>query len=207
MNWNNLTLQQFQEIHKLSTDTSLDEIEKVSRTICIIHGLTEMQVDDLAITEFNRLAAECKFLNTDAIPGKPVKSFRVGVKKYAINYKPTTLKHRQYVEILHFADKPVENMHLIMASLVNPVKWGFKKKNKAEDHEAIANDMLNAPLLPVYHSCVFFCKLFKGLIEHTQGFLIKEMMDKGATRKQAISLVASSLNAMDGFIQQSKSES
>ncbi|HEX2684635.1 MAG TPA: hypothetical protein VHL77_11910, partial [Ferruginibacter sp.] len=70
--------------------------------------------------EFNKLAKECSFLTGEKMPGKPVNSFRIGRNKYVINYKPTTLKHRQYVEILSFAEKPIENMHYIMASLVNP---------------------------------------------------------------------------------------
>jgi hypothetical protein len=201
MTWEKITLGQFQDIHKLSTDTELDEMEKISRVICIIFNKTETEVDEMRLSEFNKLASECAtFLKTDKIPGKPVRSFRVGLNKYTINYKPTSLKHRQYVEILHFASKPVENMHNIMASLVNPVKWGIRRDNKADDHSIVANDMLNAPLLAVYHSCVFFCKLYKDLIVHIQDYLIKEMMQKGATMKQAQELVTSSIAAMDGFI-------
>jgi hypothetical protein len=206
MTWENITLQQFQDIHRLSLTANIDEIEKLSRVICILYNKTEAQVDEMSILGFNELAKDCKkFLSTDTIPGKPVRSFRVGVKKYAINYRPTELKHRQYVEILHFSDKPVENMHNIMASLVTRVKWGFKIRNKASNHEEIASDMLNAPLFAVYHSCVFFCKLYRDLIEHTRDFLIKEMMSKGATRNQATRLLTNSINAMDGFIQQSRS--
>lgn len=204
MNWNNLTLGQFQEIHKLTQDNSLDEIEKTCRTISILYGKTEAEVDDMDMAEFNKLASELKFLTAEHIPGKPVKSFRVGVNKYAINYKPTSLKYRQYVEILHYSERPIENMHLILASLVNPVKFGIKRKNKVDDHERISLEMQNAPLLAVYHAAVFFCKLFRDLIKHIQDYLIKEMTEKGATREQAMELIADSISAMDGFIQLNK---
>lgn len=204
MNWNNITLQQFQDIYRLSINTELDEIEKLTRTVCIIHGLTESEVDDLTLMEFNKLSKECSFLLSDKIPGKVQKTFMVGLNKYAINYKPTTLKHRQYVEIITFAEKPIENMHNIMASLVNQVSiWG-KKKNLVDDHARIADEMLKAPLVSIYHSSVFFCKLYSALIKRIQGYLIKEMTSKGMTEQAASKLIMDSQSAMDGFIAQSK---
>lgn len=204
MNWNTITLQQFQAIHALSKKTDLDDMDKVTQVICILYDKTEALVDEMTLQEYNRLAVECKPYLTDKIPGKPVKSFRIGTRKYAINYKPTTLKHRQYVEILSFSEKPVENMHNIMASLVQPVRFGFKLKNTASQHSKIADDMLNAPLIAVYHSCVFFCNLYHDLMLHIRDYLIKEMVMKGATKKQAEYLMTSSINAMAGFLAQNK---
>lgn len=204
MNWQTITLQQFQAIHALSKRDDMDELDRVSQVICILYDKTEAQVDDMSLAEYNKLATECKVYLTDKIPGKPVKSFRVGTRRYAINYKPTTLKHRQYVEILSFSEKPVENMHNIMASLVQPIRWGVKRPNEAIDHSKIADDMLNAPLLAVYHSCVFFCKLYLDLMLHIRDYLIKEMMEKGSTKDQAEYLMTSSINAMDGFLIQSR---
>lgn len=205
MNWNNITLQQFQDIRKLSGETDLDEVEKVERVISILYGKSEAEVGDMSTTEFNRLGRECaEFLKNDVVPGKPVRSFRVGARRYAINYKPTTLKHRQYVEISTFASDPIVNMHLIMASIVQPIRYGFKCKNKASEHAKIAEDMLNAPLIAVYHSCVFFCKLYRDLIKHIQDFLIKELMSKGITESEARRTMASLILSMDGFIAQSK---
>lgn len=201
MNWKTITLQQFQAIHALSKQTDLEDLDKVTQVICILYDKTEAQVDDMTLQEYNKLAAECKPYLTDKIPGKPVKSFRIGTRKYAINYKPTTLKHRQYVEILSFSEKPVENMHNIMASLVQPVRWGFKRKNTAAEHSKIADDMLNAPLLAVYHSCVFFCKLYHDLMLHIRDYLIKEMMEKGATKTQAEYLMINLIQNLDGYSQ------
>lgn len=204
MTWDKITLGQFQDIYKLSSDTELDDMERISRAISIVYGLSEAQVDDLSITKFNELAKSCAFIMTGDIPGKPVRSFYIGRKKYAINYKPQSLKHRQYVEILHFSEKPIDNMHYIMASLVNPVRFGFKLKNTAKLHSDLSERMLNAPFLAVYHSCIFFCKLYKSLIEVIQSSLIAEMMSKGMTKEDAKKIITISTSAMDGFITQSR---
>lgn len=213
MTWDKITLGQFQDIYKLSKDKALDEFDKVSRIISIVYNFTEAQVDELPLTKFNELSRNCAFILKDEIPGKAVRSFSVSGRKYAINYKPSTLKHRQYVEILHFANNSMDNMHNIMASLVQPVKWGMRKPNKvgyriqpnsADDHAKVADDMLNAPFTVVYHSCIFFCKLYKASIEHIQDYLIAEMMTKGMTEQKATRMLNYSISAMDGFITQKR---
>jgi hypothetical protein len=204
LSWGTITVQQFQDIHRLSISPDLDEFDRVERAICILFDMTEQQVDDLPVTTFNALARQCTFALTDKVPGKPVKSFRIGRNKYAITYDPTKLRHRQYVEVLTFGEKPIENMHFIMASLVQPVRWGIRRKNEAKDHEAIATDMLNARLVDVYHSCVFFCKLWVSLMERIRASLVLQMMRAGMTKDTALELLNSSINAMAGFIQPGK---
>lgn len=204
MRWSDITVSQFQDIHRLSLDTDLDDMDKVTRSIAILFNKTENEVDNMAMYEFSNLAKQCNFLFTDTIPGKPEKYISIGSKKYGIQYDPKKLTHRQYVEVIHFSEKPIENMHLIMASLVQPVRFGLWRKNKASDHEKIAHDMLNARVIDVYHSCVFFCKLYANLIGVIRGSLVSEMMMKGLTKDQSESLVSHSQNAMDGFIQPEK---
>lgn len=206
ISWNSITVAQFQEIHRMAIEPEIDELDRLTRLICLVHNLTEQQVDELSVPQFNKLAKDCSFLLAAEIPGKPVKSFRVGARKYAINYTPSKLKHRQYVEICHFANKPIENLHYILASLVCPVKWGFKRPNKAARHQQIAADMLDAPITVLYHSCVFFCKLYKNLIEAMRGSLVAEMMQEGMSRTRAEELTTLSSTVMDGFIQPNKQQ-
>ena len=204
MKWSDISVAQLQDIHRLSLNTDLDDMDKVTRSIAILFGKTENEVDNLSMHEFSSLARSCNFLFNDTIPGKPEKYIRIGSKKYGIQYDPKKLRHRQYVEIIHFSEKPIENMHFIMASLVQPVKWGIWRANQSKDHEAISQDMLNARVIDVYHSCVFFCKLYANLIGVIKGSLVAEMKRKGLTTEQAEMMVTYSQNAMDGFIQPGK---
>lgn len=206
--WNTLTVGQFLDIYRLSIDKSLDDMSKVERAICILYDITERQLDDLTVLQFTAYAKEAAQFITDKIPGKPVKSMRVGKHRYAITYDPTKLRHRQYVEVVTFGEKPVENMHLIMASVVQPVNWlGFRKRNNAEDHLKIADDMLKARVVDVYHSCVFFCKLYMNLIENIRDFLVNELTTKGMKKNQAEETIQISINIMAGFTQQEKLQS
>lgn len=190
LSWNDITVQQFQDIYRLSLSQDLDEMTRLERVVCIMFDLTEQQVDLLSMTQFKELAAQCAFIMSGEIPGKPMKQIKVGKNRYQIVYDPTKLRHRQYVEVLHFGEKPIENMHLAMASLVNPVTWyGKKLKNKGEDHLRIADDLLRARVIDVYHSCVFFCNLYVNLIEGIKAYLVADMMKQGARKDQAITLV------------------
>lgn len=202
--WNNITVHQFQEVHRLSQDTQLDEMDKVTNTIGILFNKSEKEIDELPMEEFGKLARQCTFIFTNDIPGKPVKSIKVGSKKYALPYKPSALVYRQYVELISFSDNMIENMHNIMASLVQPVRFGFKRKNNVKDHPRISEDMREARLIDVYHFCVFFCKLFASSIEAIKGSLVAEMMKAGATKEQALILLNDSISAMGGFTQQSR---
>lgn len=224
MDWKDITVGQFLDLYKLGSEP-IEEMEKVERAVGIIYDLTPTQVEQLKVSEFNAKAKEAAKFLTSEIPGKRVRTIKVGKKRYRITYDPTKLRHRQYVEIIHFGEKPVDNMHLIMASLVQPkksfrgrggsaIKFMFTGKsfepyydNQANDHGKIAEDMLNARVTDVYHACVFFCNLYKGLMQSTQDFLETEMMRTGRTRKEANELITASINAMDGFFQPQKLQS
>src|SRR5690349_9474879 len=161
--WHTLTVGQFLDLYRLSINTELDEMGRLERAICIIYDLTERQVEEMLVTDFTQKAKHAAQFLTNKIPGKPVKKIKVGRNVYRITYDPTKLRHRQYVEVLTFGEKPIENMHLVMASVVQPVTWyGRAKRNEAEQHIEIANDMLKARVMDVYHTCVFFCKLYMG---------------------------------------------
>ncbi|HVX50489.1 MAG TPA: hypothetical protein VHB48_10035 [Chitinophagaceae bacterium] len=210
LSWQNITVQQFQDVYRLSEDKNLDDMQRLEKVIAILYDKTEKQVGEMTIKEFTAHANQCAFImQSQNIPGKPVKYIRCGKHRYGIQYNPAKLRHRQYVEILHFGDKPIENMHLIMASLVQPVKFRFLwRHNRANMHSRIAQDMLDAPVVHVYHAAVFFCKLYVSLIAAIKDYLVAEMMKENKiTKEQAEKLVDISRNAMAGFIQPAKWQS
>jgi len=207
LSWQNITVQQFQDVYRLSENKTLDDMQRLEKIIAILFDKTEKQVEEMTVAQFTDCAKQCAFImEMEKIPGKPVKYIRCGKRRYGIQYNPAKLRHRQYVEILHFGNKPIENMHLIMASLVQPVKFGFWKKNEAPMHNQIAQDILDAPVIHVYHAAVFFCKLYVNLITAIKDYLVAEMMEQNKTvsREQAEKLVDISRNAMAGFIQPGK---
>lgn len=205
LTWNDITVEQFLSIYKLSQTADLDDITRLERAVCILFDKTEKEVDEMTMAEFNRLSGQAAFVLTEQVPGKARRKIRANGKLYRINYSPSKLKHRQYVEVLHFGEKPVDNMHLIMASIVEPVTWyGKKLKNTADDHERIAADMLLAPVGQVYHSAVFFCSLYINLINSIRPYLENQLvtLKQAETMEQASEMITVLINAMAGFIPQ-----
>lgn len=201
MNWNDITVQQFQELHRINSDHTLDDMDRATRTIGILYNKSEKEVDEMEYIEFGKLSRACSFLLVNEVPGKAVKSIKVAGKKYAIPYNISELKYRQYVEVISFSNNVIENLHNILASIVQPVRFGFKTKNKVEDHAKIAEVMKDASIVDVYHSCVFFCKLFIGSIEAiTKGCLEKRIQMNPEKMMEMMILLRDSKNAMDGCI-------
>src|SRR5688572_14215619 len=184
--WQTLTVGQFLDLYRLSITPDLEDMTRLERAVAILYDKTEREVEEMTMGEFTSLSQKAAGFITDKIPGKPVKTIQIGRQRYRIIYDPTKLKHRQYVELVHFGEKPVENMHLIMASIVQPVTWyGRRLPNNADDHPALASAMLQARVVDVYHAAVFFCKLYVNLIKAIRASLVLEMTQKGMTKEQA----------------------
>ena len=204
MEWKDITVQQFLDLHRLGITADVDEITKAQRAICILYDKTERQVDEMLLTEFNALSRDAARFLTAEIPGKPVRTIRVGKNSYGVIYDPKKLRHRQYVEIISFGEKPIENMHYVMASLVEPIRLGVRRRNEASDHEATANDLLNARVIDVYHSCVFFCNLYVNSIIRIKDYLVQETMKQNPKlqKTEVLQLLKLSTDVMAGFIPQ-----
>lgn len=202
--WADITVGQFIDLQLLSKAKDVEPLEHAEQVVAVMYGLTDRQVEELPMQRFNELARECVSVMTSELTGKPKRVINGLKGKYKVIYDPRELKHRQFVEIQHFVDGGImENIHNIMASLVQPIgKLGFAKKNTAEMHPQISEDLLHASIADIYHSCVFFCKLYLNSLVHIQGYLIHQMMQKGATKEQATALTNGSINAMAGFITQ-----
>lgn len=206
LSWSKVTVGQFIEIQKLSLDKELDDIDKAIKTVSILYNMDEKDVEELTEYDFNCHARECGRILNGKIEGSARRFVMCGKKKYKVIYEVSKLKHRQYVEIQHFSSLGMEeNIHLIMASLVQPVlSFGRIGKNIAEDHSKYANDLLNASIVDIYHSCVFFCRLYLDLMERIKASLVVKMMEQGARKDQAMELLNNSINAMAGFIAHEK---
>ena len=208
MTWADITVGQFLDIYQLSIKADVDDMEKAERAVSIIYGKSQREIDEMLMLEFNKLSAAAgKFLTTN-IPGKAKRIISAGRNRYKIIYYVSKLQHRQYVEAIHFGAKPYENMHFMLASIVKPVRWGFARKNKAEEHEKVAMDMLNAKVCDVYHACVFFCNLYKSLIESMRDYLVNTMTQTGKISKdKAEMLITLSTVDLVGYTARQSSQS
>lgn len=200
-----LTVGQYQDIYKVHK-SDMDELDKLTEFVAILTGKTNREVEDMPMPEFKRLSTEIStLLNQSEFKARPKRFMNVNGKWWGITYEPKYLRTGQYLEIQHFTKGDiVDNLHLLMASLVYPIKktWFGKKpgKNDSSKHEQVAYEMKDALFVDVYSACVFFCQLLRDSISVLTPFLMKEFKRLNLPERTLTDLMTS----MDGFMQQNR---
>jgi hypothetical protein len=206
MKWNNLTLWQYQQIMPIITNPEKDwtELDKEVKLLCVITGLTEYQIDSLAIEDLKELRKELAFLD-EPIEGKPVDFIVINERRYRMNYDIKNMPAARYIESKVFSKDTLANLHKIAASMVIPQKktWFGKwvdDKYDASKHEDYAADMQEANFIHVYHSLVFFYQVYRNWIEVSRDYMIREMTTTGMTTEQAAAVVQLLCESTGGII-------
>ena len=191
MNWNELTVWQYQQIYPIVTNAEKDwtNLDVETKLVGILYNLTDTQVDSLSITQFNNLKKTLGFLD-EQIEGKPVKYTEVKGKRYRFVYDIQQIKAARYIETKVFSTDLVGNLHKLAASMVMPQRktwygrWVDDKYDAAK-HSEYAEDLQASNFVNIYHSVVFFYQVYRNWIEVSQDYLIQEMMSKGMTQEAA----------------------
>jgi hypothetical protein len=206
MKWNNLTLWQYQQIMPIITNPEKDwtELDKEVKLLCIVTGLTEYQIDSLAIEDLKELRKELAFLD-EPIEGKPVDFIVINGRRYRMNYDIKNMPAARYIESKVFSKDTLANLHKIAASMVIPQKktWFGKwvdDKYDASKHEQYSQDMQEANFIHIYHSLVFFYQVYRNWIEVSRDYMIQEMKTTGMTTEQAQQVVQLLCESMGGII-------
>jgi hypothetical protein len=203
MNWEKITVAQYQNIYQISK-ADIDNDERASKYLSILLNKTEKEVLDLPLPVYNKHCSDLAKSFTEEIPGEPQRYIRTD-RLYRVNYEISTMRAAQYAEVKTFLQGGViENLHLIMASVVDPVIdyviWRKPVKNDSINHTERANNLLQAKFIDCYHTAVFFYLYLKNSISNLKDYLEKEMMTK-MTKEQAQITTEVLMNSLDGFIQ------
>ena len=206
MKWNNLTLWQYQQIMPIITNPDKDwtELDKEVKLLCIVTGMTEQQIDSLAIEDLKELRKELAFLD-EPIEGKPVDFIVINGRRYRMNYDIKNMPAARYIESKVFSKDTLANLHKIAASMVMPQKknWFGKwvdDKYDASKHEQYSSDMQEANFIHIYHSLVFFYQVYRNWIEVSRDYMIREMTTAGMTTQQAEQVVTLLCESTGGTI-------
>lgn len=199
MNWNKITVRQYQDIFPIITDESLTDLDKLVKVISILTGYNEDFIDSWPIDKLN----EYRHLFEFDFKKEARKRVKVNGRYYRFNWEVNKLKAARYIEAKTFVGEGLfQNLHRIMASCVIPqMKVGFlyfDKKYHAANHDKYATDLLDAPFPFVYNACVFFCQLLMKWIDVTLSYS-EEL--KGKMTASQIKVLRGSLQSItDGFI-------
>ena len=199
MNWNKITVRQYQDILPIITDEALSDLDKLVKVISILTGYSEDVIDSWSIDKLNDYRNLFEF----DFKKEAKKRIKVNGRYYRFNWEVNKLKAARYIEAKTFVgDGLFQNLHKIMASCVMPQRkvmgLYFDKKYNAADHDKYATDLLDAPFPFVYNACVFFCLLLMKWIDVTLSYS-EEL--KGRMTVSQIAVLRESLQSItDGFI-------
>ncbi len=194
-----ITIQKFQELAAMSS-LPMDETDRAVKLVQVVTGKTVDEVDAMPMVDFNRLCGKIAKL-FDLTEGVPVNTIKANGRYYHINHSIDKMPAGRYVEVATFSSNVIENLHKIMASIVQPKTWyGKILPYDSTKHEQYADDMLQADFSAAYHSAVFFYVLFKESIKNLQGYFLAAAMEVGKTEAEATKTLIDLQSVLDGFI-------
>ena len=208
-----LTIKKFQELHSITT-MEMDEFDKSVKLVECLTDKTPSQVEAMPLKEFEKLCNDLNKLFDIKVEqlqnSKPKALIVANGKPYHLNFNimQAPFNAGRYVEVATFATDTIGNLHNILASMVTPLKWSWRKMRyvklpyDATQHEQYANDMLHADFEHAYHASVFFYLVFTNSIRNSKDYLVAEMMMAGVEQEAAVEYIQTLLKVLDGCITQ-----
>jgi hypothetical protein len=197
-----LTVKQFQELYYISEKWEAD-IDKSIKLVGVITGKTPEEVEAMKIRPFNKLCAKIQkqfsLLERDWMKSKPRKLVRIGKRFYRLHYDITRFPNNagKYIDAMSFSKDLVPNIHIIMATMAEPVSW-LGKPYKIE-HSEITADMEKLDFEVAYHAAVFFYLLFQASMSVTRPYLVKQIARQGIKEETAELLLNYSSRLLAGL--------
>lgn len=168
-----LSVRQFQELFEV-IEMGLPDYELSIIIVKTLTGKSDAEINDISVRKFNKICATAKkaidSYVTNVDKKKPVKFLKVNGNTYQLHYDMRRMTAGKYVEAMTFSQEPIKNLHKLLATMAIPMRWtwkGLRAKNAdKQNHDDIANDMLDADFEVAYAACVFFCKVWAELIRN-----------------------------------------
>lgn len=201
MRFEKLTVGQYQELYQIHTGSD-EDIEKAIASIACITGKPRWEVEAMELDKFKEKAAEVAILFTPVLEDrKPKTKIKINGKKYRICLNPRKLTAGQYIDLQHFLKdgQIIRDLHKLMACLVTPIRFLRKGKYDGENHNKVAEGLINCNFSEVHSTCVFFLNLWNHSIKAITPYLSRELLKKV---KNPIMREMDLQKLMDGFTMQ-----
>lgn len=202
MNWNNVTVRQYQQLVELGK-MELSDQEATTEAIAILSGMTINEVRQLSERSRIRWERRIGFIHKEL---KPVtkRYIKVNGRTYCNDINVRHMPSARYIETKYFGQDIIGNMHKLSAVMVYPVRksW-FKYKPLEYDtfmFEQYSDDMLDIPVTHAMGLLVFFCQRLRPLMMNLSDYLAKEVTNRTMTATESELIFIRFRNNMDGFI-------
>lgn len=206
--WKNVSVFQYQQLMEAWKEKDATNLDILVRTVSIVTGLTEHEVDSLGIDKLNSLGEHVAFVH-EKIEPQAAKYIKVNGRRYRCLYDIRQMPCARYIESSVFAADPIANLHKLAATLVMPQKrfcgflWWVDDKYNAARHADYAQDMLSAPIMSVLGSVLFFCEVYLHATWNIADFSIPTDKTQMMTQKIAKQAVQDLCNNMVGIYKSS----
>ena len=202
MNWQKVTIEQYQEVYRLLKDTGMDSFEKETLILAALSGKTTRQIEALTIADYKKLRQEVDFAFSAPPKGKPSQYIKANGRWYKVIYDIRKIRANQYVTLQHFAKSDIiENLHQVLACTVAPARRiaGFfvAGRYNASNHERYAEDLKQCAFIHAHNSALFFWTLFNNAIAECLPFL--EDKAKEALKSRSNPSLTHSSEPTDGW--------
>lgn len=188
-----MTILQAQQLHFIGSRFD-DDMDKSVKMVGVMTGKTPEQVDKMPMRKFNRMCAKLKkhfeIYGHKLHNSTPVRSIRVNGRTHLLHYRVDKLPidAARYVEVMDYSKDVVSNLHKIMASMCQPIRWSWRKLRYIpyeRDHESISYDMEKADFKAAYHAAVFFYTHYQVSMVLIRPYLVRQLMNKGIAKEAA----------------------
>jgi hypothetical protein len=189
-----INVETFQKLYAVSL-MEADEVEKSAQYVQILTGKTDEQVNRMKVRSFNKMCAQInksfELVGSKLKHGQPKNFVWANGRLYKLVYDIKTAG--KYVETATFANDIIGNLHLIMATIAQPVRFTWKGlKPATREHNEIAEDMLKLDMGHAYQAAVFFYLVFReSLVNSMTYFQEHQTVEREA--------VATFIKSLDGF--------
>jgi hypothetical protein len=179
MEWSDIKIGQFQQLQEIDSDISA--IDKLFETVSICHGIPLDELDVMPQHEFNKLAKEVEFTATKpftAVMQKRFKNYR-----FVPDIRQIKSGVSRYIEIKHWNKNHIPNMHLIIASMVQPQKRNWlglwrNVKYESKDYEKYASELQHMPITTAMAWIGFFLQVSERSRKDLETYLRSKMILK-----------------------------
>ena len=98
MNWNNITLKQYQDLYPVLMDDTLTDLDKAVRVLSIILNVTEDEIDSWPLEKLKDYKDSISFLINEDIPRKVPKYIHTNGKRYRFVHEIQKMPAARYIE-------------------------------------------------------------------------------------------------------------
>lgn len=187
--WEEITISQFFFIKEIQEDQRFNILEKDVKILSHLAGVEENYWDVLPISTVKEAMKALDFLETE--PKAEIQDYyQVSNTRYKFMKNVSELPVKQFIDLQHFVSDPelrLDNLHLILATVLIPVKIskkGNSSKEKLEEYmetplmQTAENIFSNMKITDAFGIQLFFCLLWNFSLAITKVYLDEKMKNQ-----------------------------